>query len=262
MNTKLKILRALSMFVLMSGAGNISVWCRIPGADELLKKIDAAQTLGTDISAQVSFLQVRPVQGTNRYSMEYYRRDADDAFLLIMLAPRVEAGNGYLKTGDSFWMYRRNTRTFQHINRDENIGGTDVKSGDMESKKLSDQFKAKLDSDGKEIISETALGAQKTWKITLIAKVDNVTYPMQVMWVAQETYLVLKVENYSRSGTLMVTQLFPKYMPVQGKYIPSVFYSIDNFEKGNMTVTEISSVNLSKIPDHIFTKPYLESRSK
>ncbi len=43
--------------------------------------------------------------------------------LIVMSAPEAEKGNGYLRMGDNLWMYRRNTRTFQHINRDESIGG-------------------------------------------------------------------------------------------------------------------------------------------
>jgi hypothetical protein len=37
--------------------------------------------------------------------MIYYERDADGAFLIVMTAPEVEKGNGYLRLGDNMWMY-------------------------------------------------------------------------------------------------------------------------------------------------------------
>lgn len=60
---------------------------------------------------------------------------------MVTTAPQSEKGNGYLRTGNNFWMYRQNTRTIQHINRDESINGTDTKAGDFERKKTTELYK-------------------------------------------------------------------------------------------------------------------------
>ena len=106
----------------------------------ILESIDKNYHLKTDASAYVMLTQQKPDQGTKVIEMKYYRRDSDDSFLIVMTAPENEKGNGYFRVGDNFWMYRINTRTFQHINRDESIGGTDAKSADFEKRKLTELY--------------------------------------------------------------------------------------------------------------------------
>ena len=251
----LSLLIIIGMLLSTSGFG-------IPDGKTILARVDLQQNQRTDITARVTFIQVRPVQGTRKYEMLYYRRDRDDAFLLVMLSPEVEAGNGYLKVGDNFWMYRRNTRTFQHINRDENISGTDIKGGDLESRKMSQLYKVRRDASGGEMISETNLGKIHVYRMETEAIVDDVTYPRQTLWVRRDNSLILKIENYSQSGTLVLTQLFPKYTQIQGRYLPKQGYNIDEFEKGNRTVWDISDFSFQLIAPGVFTKAYLENLSR
>ena len=85
--------------------------------------------------------QQKPGQGTKLFHMLYFRRDKDDAFLIVFDGPESEKGNGY-RVEEHFWMYRQNTRTFQHINRDESIGGTDAKGEDFEDRRLNELYGA------------------------------------------------------------------------------------------------------------------------
>lgn len=233
-----------------------------PTIKSILEKIDQSQNLASDVTARMSFTQVRPVQGTNKYEMEYYRRDKDDSFLLIMLQPSTESGNGYLKTGDDLWLYKKNTRTFQHINRDESISGTDVKSGDLESRKYVEMYAGATNGSGQELIEETTLGGKKVYKFTIDAIVKDVTYPRQTMWVEISSSLVLMVKNYSRSGSLMLSQYFKDYKQVKNSFIPGFGISVDEFDKGNLTIFQIVSIDTSPIKESIFTKAYLENISK
>ncbi|HBE01268.1 MAG: hypothetical protein A2096_09780 [Spirochaetes bacterium GWF1_41_5] len=234
-----------------------------PPVTELLNRMDQSQKLSSDITARMSFLQVKPQMGTNKYEMIYYRRDRDHAFLLLMLEPSSESGNGYLKTGDNFWMYRKNTRTFQHINRDENISGTDIKSGDLEERKYSELYEPAKDEKGSILpAEETMLGANKVYKFTITAKVKDVTYFKQEIWMETGNHLPLKIENYSRSGTHMMTQLYKDYMEIKGRFLPRTGYSIDRFEAGNKTVFNILQADTAAIADTVFTKAYLENISK
>ena len=95
----------------------------MPSIDSILQKMQDNVNISTDARARVTLTQQKPSQGVKNFEMMYYRRDKDNAFLIVFSAPEAEKGNGYLRIGDNFWMYRRNTRTFQHINRDESIGG-------------------------------------------------------------------------------------------------------------------------------------------
>jgi outer membrane lipoprotein-sorting protein len=228
----------------------------------ILQEIDKRMSQVSDFSAKVSLTQQKAGQGIRHIETLFFRRDEGDQFLMVTTSPESEKGNGYLRTGNNFWMYRQNTRTFQHINRDESINGTDTKVGDFERKKTTELYKPYVDGSGREDITEEMLGNKKVWKFTVVARVRDVTYPKQVYWVEQGTYLQLKVQSYSLSGTLMQTAYFLKYTQIEGKYILLKGMFVDEFEKGNKTVLEISGVSLKKLDPKIFTKAYLENLSK
>jgi len=239
------------------------VWAsQLPSIDEVLKKIQYNTELTTDASAKVVLTQQKSGQGTKVVDMVYYRRDADKSFLIVITAPENEKGNGYLRVEDNFWMYRINTRTFQHINRDESIAGTDAKGDDFEDRKLTELYQGALDSSGKEIISEAVLGKIPVYLFEIKAKVRDVDYPKKIYWVGKDNFLVLKEQSYSLSGTLMQTAYYKKYTMVNKKYIPVEHLYIDEFEKGNKTIVEISDIRVDPLDDKIFTKAYLENLSK
>ena len=228
---------------------------------DLMKKIEDLQDMTTDIRARVDLTQTKVGQGTKKTNMLYYRRDSDDAFLIVMVAPESEKGNGYLRVGDNFWMYRRNTRTFQHINRDESIGGTDAKADDFEKRKLTELYDPALDASGKEEVVPEKLGAIAVYRFEVKAKVNDVDYPKKIYWVRQDNGLPLKEQSYSLKGTLMQTAYYMNYTIVSNRYVPVRQLFIDEFEKGNKTLVEISGISTERLGS-IFNKAYLENLSK
>lgn len=229
---------------------------------EIMKKMEQMQDQGVDISAKAVLTHQKVRQGVKIYESLFFRRDSDDSFLIIMTSPEVEKGNGYLRVGDNFWMYRRNTRTFQHISRDEEISGTDAKAGDFEKRKFTELYRPVTDKGNREIMTEEMLGKKPVYRFEVIAKVNDVTYPKEIYWVEKENFLPLKVESYSLSGTLMQTAYYPKYTQIQGKYIFLQGLFVDEFEKGNKTILELSGISLDKLDNSLFTKAYLENLSK
>jgi len=233
-----------------------------PRVGDILAEIDELMDLNSDGTAKVKITQQKTGEGVKVYESIYYLRDRDDAFLIIMTAPDVEKGNGYLKQDDNFWMYRRNTRTFQHINRDESIAGTNATGGDFENKKLTELYEPTLDEAGQEIITETMLGKIPVYQFELTAKTEDVSYPKVVFWVRKDNFLPLKTESYSLSATLMESAYYLKYTRIDGKFMWVKAMFVDEFEKGNKAVVEIENISLQKIDDHVFTKTYLENLSK
>lgn len=229
---------------------------------DLMKKIEELQEMTADIRAKVDLIQTKTGQGTKRIEMLYYRRDADDSFLIVMIAPEIDKGNGYLRVGDNFWMYRRNTRTFQHVNRDESIGGSDAHADDFEKRKLTELYSPSKDAAGKEILTLEKLGAVPVFRFEVTAKVNDVDYPKKIYWVMQDKGLPLKEQSFSASGTLMQTAYFINYTTIEKRYVPVKQLYIDEFEKGNKTIVEISGMSTEKLDDSFFTKAYLENLSK
>jgi outer membrane lipoprotein-sorting protein len=230
-----------------------------PKAGDIIRKIDYMMEQIGDLSVKASMVQNKARQGVKTYESLYFRRDKTDEFLIVILAPDTEKGNGYLRVGENFWMYRQNTRTFQHISRDESIMGTDAKGGDFEKRKLVELYRPASEEGG---VTEETLGKKQVYRFTIVAKVNDVTYPKQVYWVERDNFLPLKIESYSLSGTLMQTAYYPKWTVVDGKYIPIQMIFIDEFEKGNKTIVELSGISTEKLDPRIFTKAYLENLSK
>lgn len=235
----------------------------VPTVNDLLGKIEEGLDLTADVSARVVMTQQKVEQGTKTVDMIYYRRDSDDSFLIVMVAPENEKGNGYLRVGENFWMYRVNTRIFQHINRDESIAGTDADGDDFEKRKLTELYTADTDASGKQGIPvKTMLGKIPVYQFNVKAKVNDVDYPKKTYWIRTDNYLPLKEQSYSLSDTLMQTAYYRKYTEVKEHFVPIEFLFIDEFEKGNKTIVEISNINTETLDDKIFTKAYLENLSK
>jgi hypothetical protein len=233
-----------------------------PKIDSLLSAYDDLYRQVSDIRAVVQLTQQKVNQGTKKLEMNYYRRDSDESFLIIMTGPEAEKGNGYLRVADNFWMYRKNTRTFQHINRDENIGGSDAQGDDYEGRLLTEMYAPAKDSAGNEMIFDEMLGKFPVWRFEVKAKVNDVDYPKKVYWIRKDKPVMLKETSYSSSGTLMQTSYYLTFTEIQGRLVPVKTLFVDEFEKGNKTILEISGISTDKLNDEIFTKAYLENLSK
>jgi hypothetical protein len=234
----------------------------LPAGAEILARIESNTRLSSDVSAKVTLTQQKAGQGVKVTEMLFYRRDRDNSFLIAITAPESDKGNGYLRAGDNFWMYRRNTRSFQHVNRDENIAGTDAQGDDFEDRKLTELYAAMKDATGRDKVAEDTLGKVPVYRLEAQAKVYDVDYPRKTYWVRRDSYLLLKEQSYAQSGSLMQTAYYLKYAPVLGKFVPVEQMFIDEFEKGNRTRLVIADIAAKQLSDDLFTKAYLENLSK
>src|SRR5689334_12554122 len=99
----------------IAAAGDASA--NVPTGAAILARVQQNTSMVTDVTATVTLTQQKAGQGVKTFLMHFFRRDSDDSFLIAFLSPESEKGNGYLRMGENFWMYRRNTRAFQHVNR-------------------------------------------------------------------------------------------------------------------------------------------------
>jgi outer membrane lipoprotein-sorting protein len=249
-----KIYLALILAITCAGAQ--------PQGQSLLQKMEALQKFSTDMQSTVTLTQQKPNQGHKTMRMSFYRRDADNSFLIHIQAPESDRGNGYLRSGEHLWMYRRNTRAFQHINRGESIGGTNARAHDFEARNLTETYAVQTNPDGSEAITTEMLGKVPTFKMQITAKVRDIDYPQKTWWIDQKSHLLLKEEAYAANGTLMHTVYFTQYTQIGAHFMAIKQLYIDEFEKGNKTIMEVTDISTKTIPNHIFTKAHLESLSK
>lgn len=253
-----------SALVVLIVLGGSAATAATPAVNDIMTNMNDLQDLQVDVTVKIKMTQQKVDEGVRVVESVYYRRDRDDSFLIVMIAPESDKGNGYLRVSDNMWMYRRNTRTFQMMDRNESIGGTNAKSGDMEKRKFTELYAPALDAQGKEIITAETLGSSKipVYRFEVTAKVKDVDYPKEKYWVRRDNFLPLKKESYSLSGTLMESSYYPKYTLIGEKYLPLQMIIVDEFEKGNKTMVEFSGIALTPIDDDVFTKAYLENLSK
>ncbi len=248
-----------TMLIVWSG------WCVAfaqPSVTAILKDLESNLTMTTDARAKVAITVQKAGEGVKAMEALWYRRDRDNAYMIIMLAPESDKGVGYLRVSDNFWMYRPNTRTFQHINRDESIGGSNAHGENFENRKLTELYEGLKNAAGRDSIKEETLGPVPVYKFPIKARVNDVDYPRKNYYTRRDNNLLLKEECYSSSGTLMLTAYYLKYTQVLGKYTAIKQLYVDEFEKGNKTSVEISGIATDKLDDAIFTKAYLENLSK
>jgi outer membrane lipoprotein-sorting protein len=229
---------------------------------QILHEMEEQYEIGCDLTGKVTLTSEKVKQGIQETEYLFYRRDSDDSFLIAALSPEREKGNGYLGVDNNMWMYRRNTRTFQHISRDERIGDTGVSVENIENKNITELYASVTEKEGKEIFKEERLGKISVYKFDVKAIVKDVSYPKHTFWVRKDNHLLLKKESYSLSGTLMQTVYYVKYTNINGRYLPIKYIAVDEFEKGNKTIIDVSGISLKKLDDTLFTKAYLENLSK
>ena len=96
----------------------------------------------------------------------------------------------------------------------------------MDDRKLMDIYAAK-------VTGEENLDDRKTVIVELTAKVENVAYFKQRMWIDQERFVPLKEELYAKSGQLLKRVDFKAVQKIQGRWFPTTIIYKDVLKDGN-----------------------------
>jgi outer membrane lipoprotein-sorting protein len=109
------------------------------------------------------------------------------------------------------------------------------------------------------VAGEEKIGDRKTVIIELTAKVENVAYHKQRMWIDLERYVPLKEELYAKSGQLLKKVEFKEVQKIQGRWFPTTVIYKDVFKDGNGTEFNMTSLKFNQeIPEYIFSKAALK----
>jgi hypothetical protein len=196
------------------------------------------------------------------YELLVYRRDEDDKQMFLFTKPRAEQGKGYLRIDRNLWLYDPSVGRWERRTERERIGGTDTRRGDLDESRLVEEYDAKFEADEK-------LGAYAVHKILLTVKPGvDVAFPQVRLWVDQKTLNVLKRQELALSGRLMRTAYYPRWKKVFSEskkaevWFPEEMRIFDEIEKGNSTLILIKDVDLRPLEANLFTKAWLESKSR
>jgi negative regulator of sigma E activity len=191
-----------------------------------------------------------------------YRRDADEKLMLLFTKPKTEAGKGYLRIDKNLWYYDPTVGKWERRTDRERIAGTDSRREDFDQSKLAEQYDP-------EYVGEEKLGNFSVWVLKLTAKADvDVAYPIVKFWIDKATGNDLKRQDFALSGRLMRTSYVPKWQKLYSEskkadlWYRQEIRIYDEVEKANSTLVIIRSVDLHALPENIFTKAWLESKSR
>ena len=229
---------------------------------ELLDKIDERQKSTGDYKARVYIDQREKDKSELLYEAAIYRRDKADKMVILFLKPSSEAGKGYLRIDKNLFLYDPNVGKWERRTERERIGGTGSQRRDFDEWDLAEEFVPSYSGREK-------LGKFEVHHLKLKAKDKNeVAYPVMEMWIDAESQNPLKIQEFALSGRLMRTTYYPKWKKLKSEskdgwvYFPKEIRIYDEVEKGNRTIVLFRSVELEPLPDNIFTKAWLESKSR
>lgn len=172
------------------------------------------------------------------------------------LSPAAEKGTKMLKLEGQLWIYSPSTdRTIQISGNmlRQSVMGSDLSYEDMmDDRKLQDVYSEKLT--GNEVID-----GRNTLVVELTAKVEDVAYYSQKMWVDAERYVPLKQEMFAKSGQLLKRLEYKDVKNVSGRWFPLTVTYKDMLKDGKGTEFIMTSIQFDQdIPEYIFTKAALK----
>ena len=228
----------------------------------MLKTIDDRQKNSGDYKALIYMEQTERGKETLGYQMVAYRRDQEDKLMLLFLKPKPEAGKGYLRLDRNLFMYDPTVGKWERRTERERIGGTSSRRTDFDESRLAEEYTPQY-------VAQEKLGKFSVHHIKLTAKKDvDVAYPFIDLWIDTATSNILKRQERAQSNKLMRTAYYPKWNRIfsesKGDYIyfPKEIRIFDELEKGKKTLIAFRKVDLSALPNNIFTKAWLESKSR
>jgi hypothetical protein len=233
-----------------------------PKMVDLLKGIDQRIRSSGDYKALVYLEQrERDKPDVVREALAY-RRDSDEKLMILFTKPKTEAGKGYLRIDRNLWYYDPSVGKWERRTDRERIAGTDSRRQDFDQSKLAEEYDPELEAEEK-------LGNFDVWVLKLTAKKGvDVAYPVIKLWIDKATGNDLKRQDFALSGRLMRTSYVPKWQKLYSESKKAELWYrqeiriFDEIDKSNSTIVIVKSVDLHPLPGNIFTKAWLESKSR
>jgi hypothetical protein len=251
----------LALTLALSGA--LPAWALDGGQMlQLLRTVDDRQRNSGDYKA-LAYLEQKEKDKTDTVREALiYRRDADDKLMILFTKPKTEQGKGYLRLEKNLWAYDPTVGKWERRTERERIAGTDSRRADFDESRLAEEYDPTFEGEGK-------LGVYTVYQLSLRVKPGvDVAYPLVKLWIDKDSANVLKRQEFALSGRLMRTLYYPRWEKVFSEskkadvWFPKEIRIYDEVEKANSTLILIRSVDLRPLEANLFTKAWLESKSR
>ena len=178
-----------------------------------------------------------------------YSRGADDT--LIEFTSRDEAGQKILRTADEIYLYYPDAEEIirlQGAALRDSVLGSDMSYEDLTG------GKGLMDSYDITLLGREMIRGRSCYKLELKAKRRNVAYPKQIMWVDDQDFIYLKVEQYALSGRLLKEVYVEETQTIKGKTLPVRTIISDKLKKNSNTMFIVDNIDIDiYIPENTFS---------
>src|SRR5262252_6914744 len=233
-----------------------------PELVDILKVVDERQKNQGDWKSTVYIEQKEKGKVAVVYDALVFRRSADQKFMILFTKPKASEGQGYLRVDKNLWFYDPAVGKWERRTERERIGGTNSRRSDFDESRLAEEY------DPEDLGSEK-LGAYDAQVMTLKGKPGiDLAFPVIKLWVDKETKNVLKRQEFALSSRLLRTSYYPKWKKIFSEskktdiWYPQEIRFYDEVEKENSTLILIKTVDLHSLEANLFTKAWLESKSR
>ena len=229
---------------------------------DLLKVVDERQRNQGDWRNLVYIEQKEKDKVDVAYEALVFRRSQDQRFIILFTKPKASQGQGYLRIDKNLWFYDPSVGKWERRTERERIGGTNSRRSDFDESRLAEEYDP-------EDNGEVKLGTYTAQVMTLKGKPNiDLAFPMIKLWVDKETKNVLKRQEFALSGRLLRTSYYPRWKKTYSEskktdvYYPEEMRFYDEVEKANSTLILVKSVDMRPLEQNLFTKAWLESKSR
>jgi outer membrane lipoprotein-sorting protein len=191
-----------------------------------------------------------------------YRRNADRKLMILFTKPKSQAGKGYLRLDKNLWFYDPTVGRWERRTDRERINGTDSRREDFDESHLAEDYDVSFAGEGK-------LGKYDVWILDLNVKPGHdVAYPIVKLWVDKSNNTMLKRQDFALSKRLMRTEYYPRWDKLYSEskkaevWFPGEIRIYDEIEKANSTLVVLKDPDLRPLEQNIFTKAWLEAKSR
>lgn len=229
---------------------------------EILKVVDERQRNQGDWRSLVYMEQKEKDKVDVAYEALVFRRSQDQRFIILFTKPKSSQGQGYLRIDKNLWFYDPSVGKWERKTERERIGGTNSRRSDFDESRLAEEYEP-------EDLGQEKLGAYTAQVMTLTGKPNiDLAFPVIKLWVDKETKNVLKRQEFALSGRLLRTSYYPRWKKVYSEskkadvWHPEEMRFYDEVEKANSTFILVKSVDMHPLEPNLFTKAWLESKSR
>lgn len=222
-------------------------------AEQIIKDVD--KNLSAKSQIIESSMTVHGKRNSRTMTSKSYTVGTTKSFTEY-LSPARDKGTKMLKLEKEMWVYSPSTdRTIMisgHMLR-QSVMGSDLSYEDMmEDRKLTEMYNASL-------VGEETIEGRKCYVLKLNAKLDDIAYDSQKIWVDMERLVPLKQELYAKSGQLLKQVTLSDVQRIQNRWYPMKMVYKDMLKDGKGTEYTITKVEFDKdIPAHVFSKGSLK----